>query len=50
MLTGPGHSKLEDEDIESRSKTQGPNAPNGMFTEDHFDVDMVEGTITYPEG
>jgi hypothetical protein len=48
--TGPFQERLEEEGIESRCKTQSPNAPGGLFTKDHFDVDVAEGTVTCPNG
>jgi hypothetical protein len=48
--TGPFQERLEDEGIESRCKTQSPNAPGGLFTKDRFDVDVAEGSVTCPNG
>ena len=48
--TGEFQERLEEEGIESRCKTQSPNAPGGLFTKDHFDVDVAEGTVTCPNG
>ena len=46
--TGEFQERLEEEGIESRCKTQSPNAPGGLFTKDRFDVDVAEGTVTCP--
>jgi IS5 family transposase len=48
--TGAFQERLEEEGIESRCKTQSPNAPGGLFTKDRFDVDVAEGTVTCPNG
>jgi Transposase DDE domain/Transposase domain (DUF772) len=48
--TGPFQERLEEEGIESRCKTQSPNAPGGLFTKDRFDVDVAAGTVTCPNG
>jgi IS5 family transposase len=48
--TGPFQERLQDEGIESRCKTQTPNAPGGLFTKDRFDVDLAAGTVTCPNG
>jgi IS5 family transposase len=48
--TGPFQERLEAEGIESRCKTQEPTAAGGLFTKDRFDVDLVAGTVTCPNG
>lgn len=48
--TGDFQQRLEDEGIESRCKTQSPNAAGGLFTKDRFDVDVAAGTVTCPNG
>jgi hypothetical protein len=41
---------LADNDIASRCKTQPPTAADGMFSKDHFDVDLDTDTVTCPNG
>ena len=48
--TGRFQERLEDEGIESRCKTQNPVAAGGLFTKDHFDVNVTAGTVTCPAG
>ncbi len=48
--TGDFQSRLEDEGIESRCKTQKPNATNGLFSKERFDVDLEADTVTCPAG
>jgi len=48
--TGAFHELLEEEDIESRCKTQDPVAAGGLFTKDRFDVNVRAGTVTCPNG
>jgi hypothetical protein len=48
--TGTFQERLEEVGIESRCKTQNPTAAGGIFTKDHFDVDVAEGTVTCPNG
>ncbi len=48
--TGDFQSRLEDEGIESRCKTQKPNATNGLFSKERFDVDLEDDTVTCPAG
>lgn len=48
--TGAFQERLEEEGIDSRCKTQSPNAPGGLFTKDRFDVDVAEGIVTCPNG
>ena len=48
--TGPFQARLEEEDIDSRCKTQEPTATGGLFTKDRFDVKVGTGTVTCPNG
>ena len=48
--TGDFQRRLEDEGIDSRCKTQRPNATNGLFGKDRFDVDLEDDTVTCPAG
>jgi transposase len=48
--TGPFQRHLEDEGIDSRCKTQKPNATNGLFGKERFDVDLEDDTVTCPAG
>jgi len=48
--TGDFQGRLEDEGIDSRCKTQKPNATNGLFGKDRFAVDLEEDTVTCPAG
>ena len=46
--TGDFQSRLEDAGIDSRAKTQRPNATNGLFGKDRFVVDLEADTVTCP--
>ncbi|MHB1773136.1 MAG: transposase [Acidimicrobiales bacterium] len=48
--TGPFQRRLEDEGIDSRCKTQKPNATNGLFSKELFTVDLEDDTVTCPAG
>jgi DDE family transposase/transposase-like protein DUF772 len=48
--TGPFHEHLAGWGIDSRCKTQAPNAPGGRFSKDRFDIDLQAGTATCPAG
>ena len=48
--TGAFQERLEGAGIDSRCKTQQPNAAGGLFTKDRFVVDLDEGTVTCPAG
>jgi transposase len=48
--TGDFQSRLEDAGIDSRAKTQRPNATNGLFSKDRFVVDLEADTVTCPAG
>jgi len=48
--TGPIQSHLEDAGIDSKCKTQGPNATNGLFAKDRFEVKLTDDTVTCPAG
>jgi hypothetical protein len=48
--TGPLHDRLGQAGIESRCKTQAPTAAGGLFSKDHFDVDLGAGAVTCPAG
>lgn len=48
--TGPFQQRLEEEDIDSRCKTQEPTTTGGLFTKDRFDVKVGAGTVTCPNG
>ncbi|MDA8074277.1 MAG: transposase [Actinomycetota bacterium] len=48
--TGEFQSRLEDEGIESKCKTQKPNATNGLFSKERFTVDLDDDTVTCPAG
>ena len=48
--TGDFQRRLEDEGIDSRCKTQKPNATNGLFSKERFDVDLEADTVTCPAG
>lgn len=48
--TGSFQDRLEDVGIDSKCKTQGPNATNGMFGKDRFGVDLGADTVTCPAG
>ena len=47
---GEFQERLEDEDIESRCKTQKPTAAGGLFTKDRFEVNLDDDTVTCPAG
>jgi IS5 family transposase len=46
--TGPFQSHLEDNDIDSGCKTQPPTMPGGLFTKDHFTINLDDDTVTCP--
>ncbi len=48
--TGPFQRRLENEGIDSRCKTQKPNATNGLYSKERFDVDLEDDTVTCPAG
>jgi hypothetical protein len=48
--TGDFQRRLEDEGLDSRCKTQRPNATNGLFGKDRFVVDLEADTVTCPAG
>jgi len=48
--TGGFQRRLEDEGIDSRCKTQKPNATNGLFGKDRFGIDLDADTVTCPAG
>src|SRR5664280_2033435 len=48
--TGEIQSRLEDEGIESKCKTQKPNARIGFFAKDRFLVNLEDDTVTCPNG
>jgi hypothetical protein len=48
--TGAFQDLLDDNDIESRAKTQDPVGRNGLFAKDRFDVDVEADTVTCPAG
>lgn len=48
--TGEFHDLLADNDITDRCKTQPPTAADGMFSKDHFDIDLDAKTVTCPNG
>ncbi|MHB1553411.1 MAG: transposase, partial [Acidimicrobiales bacterium] len=48
--TGDFQSHLEDAGIDSRAKTQRPNAANGLFSKERFVVDLEVDTVTCPAG
>src|SRR5690242_5807459 len=43
--TGGFHTHLRGSGIESRCKTQAPNAPGGRFGKDRFAIDLTAGTV-----
>ncbi len=46
---GEFQSTLEDNEIDSRCKTQAPSPPpGGLFPKDRFDVNLTDGTVTCP--
>jgi transposase len=48
--TGEIQSRLEDEGIESKCKTQKPSAGIGFFAKDRFVVNLDDDTVTCPNG
>jgi IS5 family transposase len=48
--TGEIQSRLEDEGIESKCKTQRPTARIGFFAKDRFVVNLEDDTVTCPNG
>ncbi len=48
--SGPFQRRLEDEGIDSRCKTQKPNAANGLFGKELFTVDLEDDRVTCPAG
>jgi hypothetical protein len=48
--TGDFQSRLKDAGIDSRAKTQGPNATNGLFSKDRFVIDLKDDLVTCPAG
>lgn len=46
--TGEFQRRLEDEGLDSRCKTQRPNATNGLFGKDRFGVNLEDDTVTCP--
>ena len=48
--SGPFQRRLEDEGIDSRCKTQKPNATNGLFGKELFTVDLEDDRVTCPAG
>lgn len=48
--TGEIQSRLEDEGIESKCKTQKPAARIGFFAKDRFVVNLEDDTVTCPNG
>ena len=48
--TGEFQSRLEDEGVESKCKTQKPNATNGLLSKERFTVDLDDDTVTCPAG
>jgi transposase len=48
--TGEIQSRLEDEGIESKCKTQKPTARIGFFAKDRFVVNLEDDTVTCPNG
>jgi len=47
--TGEFQQHLDDNDIESRCRTQPPSPlPGGLFAKDHFTVDLIGDTVTCP--
>ena len=48
--TGGIQSRLEDEGIESKCKTQQPSARIGFFAKDRFVVNLEDDTVTCPNG
>ena len=48
--SGPFLNDLAKAGVESRCKTQPPNAPEGRFAKDLFDVDLKAQAVTCPNG
>ena len=48
--TGDFQSRLEDAGLDSKCKTQKPNATNGLFGRERFVVDLKADTVTCPAG
>jgi hypothetical protein len=48
--TGEFQKLLDDNDIDSRAKTQDPVAPGGRFSKNAFDTDLEDETVTCPNG
>jgi len=48
--TGAFHDHLRGSRIQSRCKTQSPNAPGGRFGKDRFAIDLTAGTVSCPGG
>jgi IS5 family transposase len=48
--TGKFLSRLQDAGIEAKCKTQPPVAAGGMFSKDHFYIELREGIVTCPAG
>ena len=44
--TGKFLSRLQDAGIEAKCKTQPPVAAGGMFSKDHFYIELDEGIVT----
>ena len=45
---GEFQQRLEDEDIDSRCRTQPPTAPKGRFGKDRFSINLDHDTVTCP--
>jgi hypothetical protein len=48
--TGKFQEHLDEAGIDSRCKTQAPNAPGGRFGKDRFEIDLGAGTVRCPGG
>ncbi len=48
--SGENQSRLEEEGIDSRCKTQEPCAAGGLFTKDRFEINLDRRTVTCPNG
>lgn len=48
--TGAFQAFLEDNDIDSGCKTQAPSAAGGMFTKASFDINLLDDSVTCPNG
>jgi hypothetical protein len=46
---GEFQQRLEDEDIDSRCRTQPPSAPKGRFGKDRFTINLDHDTVTCPD-